>query len=149
MVKICGDNSGSIASTVRRLFKRLPGWLRMPTVGNPLQVETTEIPERLSQRDIMKVFYLLLLQGGGKCAMFHETIENVDDDFVKDFVFTQEKSLNGLGPGWVISLKSTEADRIGRIRKRSRKQTNKRFKNRKQNIKLKTGLPETAPIKSE
>ena len=115
--------------------------------GDNLQRESTEIPERLDQRNIMKVFYLLLQQAGGKIAMFQETIDNVDDDFVKDFVFTQEKSLNGIGAGWVISLKSCEVDRIERIRKRARKRDNKRRKNRKQNIKLKTGLPVTAPDK--
>ena len=140
MVKIVGDNSGLIRAAVRRLFSKLPGWLRMSTLGKPLQRESTEIPDRLCQRDIYKVFYLLLKQGGGKIAMFQETIDNVDDDFVKDFVFSQEKSLNGLGPGWVIWLKSTDAERTARIHKRARKRSNRRLSNRNNNIKLKTGL---------
>jgi len=149
MVKIVGDNSGSVASAVKKLFDKLPGWLQMPVIGKAKSPETTEIPDRLSQQDIMKVFYLLLKQAGGKCAMFHQTIDNVEDGFVKDFVFTQEKSLNGLGPGWVISLKSCEADRVTRIRKRSRKRSAKRMADRQNKIKIKCGLPETAPTKSE
>ncbi len=149
MVKIVGDNSGLIRAAVRRLFSKLPGWLRMPLIGKPLQRESTEIPDQLCQRDIYKVFYLLLRQAGGKVAMFQETIDNVDDDFVKDFVFVKENSLNGLGPGWVIGLQSCETERVTRIRKRSRKRSAKRLANRKNNIKLKTGLPETAPTKSE
>lgn len=148
MVKNFGDNGSSLRVAARRLFSRLPGWLQMPTLGRAKEPERTALPDQLSQRDIMKVFYLLLKQGGGKIAMYQETINDVDDGFVKDFVFSQETSLNGLGPGWVIWLKSSEAERTSRIHKRARKQSAKRLKNRK-NIKLKTGLPVTAPIKIE
>lgn len=126
MVKVVGSNSGLIRSAVKRLFSEWPGWLGMPLLGRARQPEKAVAPARLKQRDINKVFYLLLKQAGGKCALFQEQIDDVDEDFVKDFVFVKEESLNGLGPGWVISLRSCEVERVHRVRKRSRK----RHKNR-------------------
>lgn len=158
MVKIVGENSGLIASAVRRLFRKLPGWLRMPLLGKAKSPEKTAIPDRLSQRDIYKVFYLLLKQAGGKIAMYQETIDDVDGDFVKDFVFCQEQSLNGQGPGWVIGLQSCETERVGRIRKRARRRSTKRLTNRKkgpiknqgkQNIKLTDHVTEDSEIKAK
>lgn len=146
MVKIVGENSGLIRSAVRRLFSKLPGWLRMPVLGKARQPENTVIPDRLSQRDIYKIFYLLLKQAGGKIAMYQETIDNVDGDFVKDFVFVKENSLNGSGPGWVIGLQSCETERVTKIRKRARRRSTNRLAKRKNK---QAGLPATAPIKSE
>jgi hypothetical protein len=139
MVKMVGDNSGLIRAAVRRLFAKWPGWLGMPLLGKAIEPEKAVSPDRLSEREIYKIFYLLLKQAGGKIAMYQETIDNVDEDFVKDFVFCKENSLNGGGPGWVVSLASCEVERVNRIRKRSRKRHKRRaakaVENRK-NIKV-------------
>lgn len=131
MVKLKGNNGNSLRAVARQLFAALPGWLRVPLIGKARRPQDSASPDRLEQRDIYKVFYLLLKQAGGKISMFQETIDNVDADFVKDFVFCKEPSLNGLGPGWVISLRSSEADRKANIHKRARRRSTKRLDRRK------------------